>query len=79
MENVPMDILRFRFVYKTQTFLKIINYLLMSIFFFVVGLEIKRELTSGHIATLKKAMLPFGAFGCVQATRLDHERSTSLW
>ena len=41
--------------------LKIINYLLMSIFFFVVGLEIKRELTSGHLASLKKAMLPFVA------------------
>ena len=41
--------------------LKIINYLLMSVFFFVVGLEIKRELTSGHLATLKKAMLPFVA------------------
>ena len=41
--------------------LKIINYLFMSIFFFVVGLEIKRELTSGHLATLKKAMLPFVA------------------
>lgn len=39
--------------------LKIINYLLMSIFFFVVGLEIKRELTSGHLASIKKAMLPF--------------------
>ena len=39
--------------------LKIINYLLMSIFFFVVGLEIKRELTSGHLASVKKAMLPF--------------------
>jgi NhaA family Na+:H+ antiporter len=26
-----------------------------------VGLEIKRELTSGHLATLKKAMLPFVA------------------
>jgi NhaA family Na+:H+ antiporter len=33
----------------------------MSIFFFVVGLEIKRELTSGHLASLKKAMLPFVA------------------
>ena len=39
--------------------LKVINYLLMSIFFFVVGLEIKRELTSGHLASLKKALLPF--------------------
>jgi NhaA family Na+:H+ antiporter len=43
------------------TVLKVINYLLMSIFFFVVGLEIKRELTSGHLATFKKAMLPFVA------------------
>lgn len=41
--------------------LKVINYLFMSIFFFVVGLEIKRELTSGHLASLKKAMLPFVA------------------
>ena len=41
--------------------LKVINYLLMSIFFFVVGLEIKRELTSGHLASIKKAMLPFVA------------------
>jgi len=41
--------------------LKLINYLLMSIFFFVVGLEIKRELTSGHLASFKKAMLPFVA------------------
>ena len=39
--------------------LKVINYLLMSIFFFVVGLEIKRELTSGHLASYKKALLPF--------------------
>ena len=33
----------------------------MSIFFFVVGLEIKRELTSGHLASFKKALLPFVA------------------
>jgi NhaA family Na+:H+ antiporter len=33
----------------------------MSVFFFVVGLEIKRELTSGHLASVKKAMLPFVA------------------
>jgi NhaA family Na+:H+ antiporter len=31
----------------------------MTIFFFVVGLEIKRELTSGHLASLKKALMPF--------------------
>ncbi len=41
--------------------LKLINYLLMTIFFFVVGLEIKRELTSGHLASFKKALLPFVA------------------
>lgn len=41
--------------------LKIINYLLMSIFFFVVGLEIKRELTSGHLKSFKRALLPFVA------------------
>lgn len=38
--------------------LKIINYFLMSIFFFVVGLEIKRELTSGYFSSLKKALMP---------------------
>ncbi len=40
---------------------KIINYILMTIFFFVVGLEIKRELTSGHLKTFKKALMPFVA------------------
>lgn len=43
------------------TVLKVINYLFMSIFFFVVGLEIKRELTTGHLASFKKAMMPFVA------------------
>ena len=38
---------------------KVINYILMTIFFFVVGLEIKRELTSGHLASVKKALMPF--------------------
>ncbi|MEY3092466.1 MAG: Na+/H+ antiporter NhaA [Actinomycetota bacterium] len=31
---------------------------LMAIFFFVVGLEIKRELTNGHLADKRSAMLP---------------------
>jgi NhaA family Na+:H+ antiporter len=38
---------------------KFINYALMTIFFFVVGLEIKRELTSGHLTSVKKALMPF--------------------
>ena len=41
------------------TVLKFINYLLMTFFFFIVGLEIKRELTTGHLATFKSAMAPF--------------------
>ncbi|MCP1995532.1 Na+/H+ antiporter NhaA [Flavobacterium sp. HSC-61S13] len=31
---------------------------LMAVFFFVVGLELKRELTSGELSSPKKAMLP---------------------
>jgi NhaA family Na+:H+ antiporter len=45
--------------YLKLTVLKVINYGLMTIFFFVVGLEIKRELVSGHLASLKKAAMPF--------------------
>lgn len=41
------------------TVLKTINYILMTIFFFVVGLEIKRELTSGHLSRFRDAIMPF--------------------
>jgi NhaA family Na+:H+ antiporter len=41
------------------TILKTINYVLMTFFFFVVGLEIKRELTSGHLSSFKNAVTPF--------------------
>lgn len=41
--------------------LRLINYGLMTIFFFVVGLEIKRELTSGHLSQIRKAAAPFFA------------------
>ncbi len=46
-------------IYLSMTVLKFINYALMTIFFFVVGLEIKRELTSGHLSQLKQALAPF--------------------
>ena len=41
-----------------------INDGLMAIFFFVVGLELKREIIGGELSSIKKAVLPiFGAFG----------------
>ncbi len=51
-------------LYLKLSTLKVINYVLMTIFFFVVGLEIKRELTSGHLSSIKAALAPFlGALG----------------
>ena len=48
-------------IYLSLTVLKVINYGLMTIFFFVVGLEIKRELTSGNLSKLRQAAAPFFA------------------
>jgi NhaA family Na+:H+ antiporter len=47
--------------YLSLTVTKVINYLLMSLFFFVVGMEIKREVISGHLSSIKKAAAPFVA------------------
>jgi NhaA family Na+:H+ antiporter len=47
------------FIYLSLTTTKTINYLLMSLFFFVVGMEIKREVISGHLSSMKKAAAPF--------------------
>ncbi|NCV96273.1 MAG: Na+/H+ antiporter NhaA [Actinobacteria bacterium] len=48
-------------IFLEMTILKVINYGLMTIFFFVVGLEIKREVTSGHLSKLRQAAAPFFA------------------
>lgn len=41
-----------------QSLLHWVNYGLLTIFFFVVGLEIKREFTVGHLATVRSGALP---------------------
>lgn len=43
---------------KDMTVEKFINDILMVVFFFTVGLEIKREIVCGELSTVKKAMLP---------------------
>lgn len=51
------------FIFNSNTYLELslnewVNDGLMSIFFFVVGLELKREIVAGELSDLKKAMLP---------------------
>lgn len=43
---------------KDMTVEKFINDILMVVFFFTVGLEIKREIVCGELSSVKKAMLP---------------------
>jgi NhaA family Na+:H+ antiporter len=43
---------------KEMTVEKFINDILMVIFFFTVGLEIKREVVCGELSSIKKALLP---------------------
>lgn len=43
---------------KDMTVEKFINDILMVVFFFTVGLEIKREVICGELSSVKKAMLP---------------------
>jgi NhaA family Na+:H+ antiporter len=43
------------------TFTEWINNFMMSFFFLLAGMEIKRELLNGELSSFKKAILPFGA------------------
>jgi Na+/H+ antiporter NhaA len=51
---------------KGMTVEAFINDLLMTVFFFTVGLEIRREMKCGELSSLKKALMPvIAAFGGV--------------
>ena len=54
----------YKYFYLSLTVTKFINYFLMSFFFLVVGMEIKREMLNGHLSSLRKALAPLlGAIG----------------
>ena len=51
---------------KGMTIESFINDILMTVFFFTVGLEIRREMKNGELSSLKKALMPIiAAFGGV--------------
>lgn len=56
---------------RDLTIEKFINDILMVVFFFTVGLEIKREIAYGELSSVKKALMPvIAAFGGVVAPAL---------
>ena len=42
----------------SMTFMQFINDALMAVFFFTIGLEIKREVLVGELSSIKQALLP---------------------
>ncbi len=58
-------------IHLPNTPLYIINDGLMAVFFFLAGMEIKRELVNGELASIKKSVLPvFAAIGGMLAPAL---------
>ena len=56
---------------KGMTVESFINDILMTVFFFTVGLEIRREMKHGELSSVKKALMPvIAAFGGVVAPAL---------
>lgn len=71
---------------RDMTVEKFINDILMTVFFFTVGLEIRREITSGELSSVKKAMMPvIAALGGVVVPALIYSvvnmgtQATSGW
>src|SRR5690606_30442178 len=50
--------LPFSDIHLPHSFLHFINDALMAVFFFLAGLEIKRELIAGELSSFKKSALP---------------------
>lgn len=56
---------------RGMTIESFINDILMTVFFFTVGLEIRREMKNGELSSMKKALMPvIAAFGGVAAPAL---------
>jgi NhaA family Na+:H+ antiporter len=61
--NIPVQI-RFGNLDINKPFFLWVNDGLMAVFFFTVGLELKREMIEGELSNIRRAMLPiFGAIG----------------
>ena len=50
-----------KFLHLPATPVEWVNNFLMTFFFLLAGMEIKRELSNGELSSFKKAILPFGA------------------